>query len=133
MITFKGSGTASNPLTDLVLLLRKLVTFLLRMLSLTWLLTSAEEAKGAFATMVVILPSLFTGGAVHLSHGPFSVVHDYSAQSQVETVVLSWYTDVAHKFQPITSGYRLALYYNLVHITPPSVNRTLSTDPALYQ
>ncbi|KAF8831667.1 hypothetical protein HHX47_DHR1000582 [Lentinula edodes] len=31
---------------------------------------------------------------------------------------MAWYTDVQHEVKPITSGYRLALSYNLVHVTP---------------
>ncbi|TFK65499.1 hypothetical protein BDN72DRAFT_880887 [Pluteus cervinus] len=31
------------------------------------------------------------------------------------TSVLSWYTDVVHGVAPVTSGYRLALSYNLMH------------------
>ncbi|PSS34002.1 hypothetical protein PHLCEN_2v1954 [Hermanssonia centrifuga] len=30
---------------------------------------------------------------------------------------MPWYTDVMHEIKPITSGYRLALSYNLIHST----------------
>ncbi|KAA1473723.1 hypothetical protein DENSPDRAFT_780596, partial [Dentipellis sp. KUC8613] len=76
-----------------------------------------EKANGMFATIVIILPSAFTGGEAHLSHGGLSAVFDIASTSQVMTTVFAWYTDVQHEIKPITSGYRLALSYNLIHTT----------------
>ncbi|KDQ15313.1 hypothetical protein BOTBODRAFT_174154 [Botryobasidium botryosum FD-172 SS1] len=76
-----------------------------------------EKVDGMFATMIVILPSAFTGGAAHLSHADLSATIDYSADSLSSTSVMAWYTDVTHEIKPITSGYRLALSYNLIHTT----------------
>ncbi|PIL31358.1 hypothetical protein GSI_06057 [Ganoderma sinense ZZ0214-1] len=76
-----------------------------------------EKVDGMFATIVVVLPSKFTGGAVHVSHGGFSETYEHSARSQTETTVLAWYTDVEHAVKPITSGYRLALSFNVIHTT----------------
>lgn len=70
-----------------------------------------------FATVIVVLPSQFTGGVASLSHGALSTAYDTSATSLSETSVLAWYTDVTHSITPITSGYRLALAYNLLHTT----------------
>ena len=95
-------------------------------------LLSTEKTDGMFATIVIVLPSRFTGGAAHLSHGDLSVVYDCSAKSQLETTVLSWYTDVMHEIKPITSGYRLALSYNLIHtarsLRPAPVTNTALVD-----
>lgn len=68
-----------------------------------------------FATLVLILPSLFSGASVHLSHAGMSAVMDCNAGSLLKTTALAWYTDVTHEVKPTTSGYRLALAYNLVH------------------
>ncbi|KAF7789412.1 hypothetical protein EIP86_000356 [Pleurotus ostreatoroseus] len=46
-----------------------------------------------------------------------SAVYDCSKTSDIQTSVMAWYTDVMHEVKPITSGYRLALSYNLVHTT----------------
>ncbi|KAB5589566.1 Extracellular metalloprotease [Ceratobasidium theobromae] len=74
-----------------------------------------EKRTGMFATMVVILPSLFEGGAVHLAHGNESKVIDVGGPASVfQTTVIAWYTDIMHEVKPITSGYRLALAYNLI-------------------
>lgn len=70
-----------------------------------------------FATIVVVLPSPFSGGALHLSHGSLSTVYDCSSKSLLETTVLAWYTDVMHEVKPITGGHRLALSFNLIHTT----------------
>ncbi|KAJ7904418.1 hypothetical protein B0H14DRAFT_2662734 [Mycena olivaceomarginata] len=73
-----------------------------------------EKAKGMFATIVVVLPSLFQGGAAHLSHGDLSTTIDSSPQSLTNVSVLAWYTDVVHEIKPITGGYRLAIAFNLI-------------------
>lgn len=70
-----------------------------------------------FATVVVILPSEFTGGAVHVSHGDIRMYYDSSPGSLMNTSVLAWYTDVEHEVKAITSGFRLALSFNLIHTT----------------
>lgn len=81
-----------------------------------------------FATIVVLLPSTYTGGEVRLQHATEEEVFDMSENSTVQTSVLSWYTDVTHSVEPINSGYRLALSYNLIHtsrnIPKPSLPST---------
>lgn len=85
-----------------------------------------------FASIIVVLPSQFSGGAAHLSHSGLSTVYDCSASSLLETTVMSWYTDVTHEIKPITSGYRLALSYNLVHTTQ-SLRPALSANADLVE
>lgn len=70
-----------------------------------------------FATIVIVLPSEFTGGEAHLTHSGLTTKIDCSPDSLLSTTALSWYTDVTHEIKPITSGYRLALSYNLIHTT----------------
>ncbi|TFY70329.1 hypothetical protein EVG20_g2676 [Dentipellis fragilis] len=77
----------------------------------------AEEANGMFASIVVILPSVFTGGVTHLTHGGLSAIHDIAPTSLLNTTVIAWYTNVQYEIKPITSGYHLALSYNLMHTT----------------
>ncbi|KAJ6515990.1 hypothetical protein C8R45DRAFT_226413 [Mycena sanguinolenta] len=76
-----------------------------------------EKRAGMFATIVVVLPSPFQGGAAHLSHGELSTSIDSSSQSLSNVSVLAWYTDVMHEIKPITSGYRLAISFNLIQTT----------------
>lgn len=67
-----------------------------------------------FATVVIVLPSQYSGGQVHLSHASQKKVIDLSANSMLQTAILAWYIDVHHEVKPVTSGWRLALSYNLV-------------------
>lgn len=97
---------------------------------------STEKAKGMFATIIIVLPSKFTGGAAHLSHGALSSVYDCSATSHFQTTAMAWYTDVTHEIKPITSGYRLALSYNLIHTTHtlrPALSSNDTTVAELYR
>lgn len=71
-----------------------------------------------FATVIVILPSAYEGGHLIVSHASVTKTIDFSSDSAISTAVLGWYTDVKHEVKPITSGYRLALSYNLIHTTP---------------
>ena len=71
-----------------------------------------------FATLVVVLPSEFTGGEIHVSHGGENKVFDNGKDSAFETTILAWYTDVTHEVKEITSGYRLALSYCLINGSP---------------
>ncbi|RDX50003.1 hypothetical protein OH76DRAFT_1403264 [Lentinus brumalis] len=74
-----------------------------------------EEVNGKFATIVVVLPSRFTGGAVRVAHGKLSEVYDNSADSLATTSVLAWYAGAKHEVRRIASGYRLALSFSVIH------------------
>ncbi|KAM6489093.1 hypothetical protein JOM56_015505 [Amanita muscaria] len=72
-----------------------------------------HKEDGMFATMIIVLPSQYTGGEIVVSHDSTSEVIDVSA-SCTSISVLPWYTDVMHEVKPIRSGYRLVLSYNLM-------------------
>src|SRR5258708_15257033 len=74
-----------------------------------------------FATVVIVLPSAYSGGQVIVSHASTTKTIDFSPNSLLSTAVLAWYTDVKHEVKPVTSGYRLALTYNLIHVASPGV------------
>ncbi|KAK0234085.1 hypothetical protein IW262DRAFT_1477480 [Armillaria fumosa] len=78
------------------------------------------RTPGMFATIVIILPSRYEGVEVEVSHAGASLplMFDFASQSQSSTTVLAWYTDVHHEIKRVTSGYRLALTYNVIR--PPS-------------
>ncbi|KDQ57908.1 hypothetical protein JAAARDRAFT_685458 [Jaapia argillacea MUCL 33604] len=84
-----------------------------------------ETVDGVFATIVIILPSQYTGGQFHVSHAGSSKVFDFATKSAFLASLLTWYTDVTYEAMPITSGYQLALPYNLIHASsglPPSLS-----------
>ncbi|TFK65134.1 hypothetical protein BDN72DRAFT_801494 [Pluteus cervinus] len=72
------------------------------------------KADGMFATVVVLLPSFYSGGEVQVSHAGKSKVLGFPPESMLHTNVLAWYTDVVHSVAPVQTGYRLALSYNLI-------------------
>lgn len=78
---------------------------------------STEKSPGMFATIIIVLPSFYTGGQVHVSHSTSSRIYDLAPSSAFTTSMLTWYTDVMHEVKPITSGYRIALSYNLIHMS----------------
>lgn len=78
-----------------------------------------------FATAIIVLPSLYTGGEVHVSHGASRKVFDLASTTHFNASILAWYTDVMHEVKPVTSGYRLALSYNLIHTSPGIPRPTL--------
>ncbi|KAJ7068789.1 hypothetical protein C8F01DRAFT_1247277 [Mycena amicta] len=90
-----------------------------------------EKANGMFASIIVVLPSHFTGGDAHTSHSNTKSVYNSSNNSMTSTTVLAWYTDVTHEIKPITSGYRFALTYNLVHTTTAIRPALSSADGAI--
>jgi hypothetical protein len=80
-----------------------------------------------FATIVIILPSKFTGGSLKLVHARESTIVDAAPHSLFTTHVAAWYTDVYHSVSSVQSGYRLALSYNLIHTNAPSLKPTLAS------
>ena len=76
---------------------------------------STEKTEGMFASLIIVLPSKFQGGEVHVAHGDSKDIFDISASSEFSVSALAWYTDVIHEVKPVTSGYRLAISYNLVN------------------
>jgi len=87
-----------------------------------------------FASLIIVLPSKFEGGEVHVSHGNNKDVFNISPSSEFTTSALAWYTDVTHEVKPVTSGYRLAISYNLVTspgLPPPHLPDTNSAVSAV--
>ncbi|KAJ6457231.1 hypothetical protein C8R45DRAFT_844321 [Mycena sanguinolenta] len=86
---------------------------------------NTEKEPGMFATVIIILPSEYTGGQVRVSHGTKKATFDTAGSSATSFTLLTWYMDVKHEIKPITSGFRLALSYKLIHTErntlPPSI------------
>jgi hypothetical protein len=70
-------------------------------------------------------------GSTHLSHGALSATYDTSSTSLSTTHALAWYAGVKHEVKPITSGYRLALSYNVFHTLPSPRPALPTTNPTL--
>jgi hypothetical protein len=81
-----------------------------------------------FASLIIIPPTTYTGGEVHVKHGSQTAILDVSKDSHINTSMLAWYTDVVHEVKPVSSGYRLALSYNLVHTSEGLIPRLPGTE-----
>jgi hypothetical protein len=73
----------------------------------------SEKAEGMLATLMVLLPSEFTGGEFVIDqHGDRRVL-DFSNESTKNIVFTAFYSDCYHEVKEVKSGYRAALTYNL--------------------
>lgn len=77
-----------------------------------------EKAPGMFATLVLVLPSLHTGGELLIRHRDREVCLDLACEDASEVAFAAFYADCWHEVRPISSGYRLVLIYNLIRQGP---------------
>lgn len=78
-----------------------------------------EKEKGMFASLIINLPSEFTGGELEIEWNGESKWIDFSSHI-FDFGFAAFYTDCDHEVHPIKSGYRLSLVYNLVKINDES-------------
>ncbi|MFA7668943.1 MAG: 2OG-Fe(II) oxygenase [Burkholderiaceae bacterium] len=71
----------------------------------------SEKADGMLGTMVITLPSSFTGGEFQVSHQGETLTTRGSAD---RLDILAFYADCHHEVRPVKQGYRVAMTYNLV-------------------
>jgi hypothetical protein len=96
-----------------------------------------EKAPGMFATLVVVLPSVSTGGELVIRHKGREVRLDLHCGEPSEAAFAAFYADCVHEVLPVTSGCRLALIYNLLRkgkgpkLEPPSYEREQARALAL--
>jgi predicted 2-oxoglutarate/Fe(II)-dependent dioxygenase YbiX len=85
-----------------------------------------EKYDGMIATLVVLLPSKFSGGSLKIDlHGDkraFAVDND----TRTNLTFIAFYADCHHEVTKVTAGYRVALTYNLVL---KGVSKPLSNSP----
>lgn len=83
-----------------------------------------------FATLVMTLPSVFTGGRLVVRHnGEEETFAGYAERSEVPTAPYwaAYYSDCEHEVTPVTRGQRVVLVYNL---SRPPADRGSDGDPA---
>jgi predicted 2-oxoglutarate/Fe(II)-dependent dioxygenase YbiX len=73
-----------------------------------------EKAAGMFATLVVVLPSIFIGGELVVRHQDREARFDLQGSDPSEAAFAAFYADCLHEVSPVTSGRRLTLIYNLL-------------------
>ena len=96
-----------------------------------------EKSPGMFATLVIVLPSVCSGGELVVRHGGREAKLDMRAADPSEIAFAAFYADCVHEVLPVTSGCRLALVYNLTRrgkrgaLAPPSHEREQAAAAAL--
>lgn len=73
----------------------------------------SEKLDRMVATLVIALPSAHEGGELAVRHEGREMVVDFSRKSPFQTQFAAFYADCEHEILPVTSGFRLALVYNL--------------------
>lgn len=71
----------------------------------------SEKADGMIGTLVVTLPSAFTGGELVIEQQGTKVTDRGSPE---ELSFVAFYGDCEHEVLPVTDGFRVTLTYNLV-------------------
>jgi predicted 2-oxoglutarate/Fe(II)-dependent dioxygenase YbiX len=96
-----------------------------------------EKSPGMFATLVIVLPSVCSGGELIVRHGGREAKLDMHGADAAEIAFAAFYADCVHEVLPVTSGCRLALVYNLVRrgkrgtLAPPNHEREQAAAAAL--
>lgn len=73
-----------------------------------------EKTAGMFATLVIVLPSVFRGGELRIRHREEEVTLDLYRKDPSEIAFAAFYADCRHEVLPVSEGCRLTLIYNLV-------------------
>ncbi len=77
-----------------------------------------EKADGMFATLIVVLPSNYTGGELLVRHQGREVRFDLRSPDPSQAAFAAFYADCLHEVLSVTSGCRLALIYILSRREP---------------
>ena len=73
-----------------------------------------EKSAGMFATLVMVLPSNYSGGELIVRHRGEEARLNLNVTDPSEIAYAAFYADCRHEVLPVTSGCRLTLIYNLL-------------------
>jgi hypothetical protein len=93
-----------------------------------------EKEVGMFGTLIVQLPSAYTGGDITVKHGDQTKTISLCQDSDSTYHAAAFFADCEHQLHPVTSGVRLCLVFNLVALpNKEAPNNALSakTEAAL--
>ncbi|MGC9155752.1 MAG: 2OG-Fe(II) oxygenase [Ferrimicrobium sp.] len=74
----------------------------------------SEKDDAMVGSLVVGLPSAFTGGALEVHQGAETTTYRGSKKS---LSFVSFFSDCQHEVKPVTSGYRVVLTYDLIAVS----------------
>jgi predicted 2-oxoglutarate/Fe(II)-dependent dioxygenase YbiX len=98
-----------------------------------------EKVPGMFATLVLVLPSMSTGGELVVRHKGREVRLDLRCEDPSEVAFAAFYADCVHEVLPVTQGCRLTLVYSVLRKgkgpvpRPPSYEGEQAEAAALLQ
>ncbi|PNP85665.1 hypothetical protein FNYG_00721 [Fusarium nygamai] len=75
--------------------------------------SDSEKEQDIIGTLVICLPSQHEGGDVCLSFESQKHRLSTAKNSEFDLTAMSWYSNVTHEVERLTSGYRLVLTYKL--------------------
>ncbi|KAL5510490.1 hypothetical protein EMCRGX_G006044 [Ephydatia muelleri] len=93
------------------------------------------KSKEMFGSLVVCLPTQFTGGSLVTHHHGNKVDFDWSSTLDLPSRKIKWasfFSNVEHEILPMTSGYRVTLTYNLYGMQTDAVAPLIS-NPEIAQ
>ncbi|KAJ6565703.1 hypothetical protein B0H10DRAFT_1842245, partial [Mycena sp. CBHHK59/15] len=93
--------------------------------ALSWPNKATARRDTMISYLVVILPTTHTGSAFTLEHGGTAFTFDSTAQLASASLspalaYIASYTNVEHTLEPVRTGYRVTLTYN-IFLSPPGV------------
>ncbi len=74
----------------------------------------SEKTDDMVGSLVVVLPSHYSGGSVVIEHGGERKLFQRSTTAGRQLSLIAFYADCRHEVKPVESGYRIALTYHLI-------------------
>ena len=71
------------------------------------------RSERMFGSLVVCLPTHFTGGELMVRHNKQEIKYDWSSDTSSTLHWAAFFSDVEHEVLPVNEGYRVTLTYNL--------------------
>lgn len=81
-----------------------------------------ERGQGMFGSLLIQLPAQHEGGHLCVEHAGLELKFEHDKDSADKAYYAAFYADCDHELQPVTSGLRLVLAFNLVHDAPAGAN-----------
>lgn len=74
-----------------------------------------EKIDRMFATLVVMMPSIYEGGQLVVRHKNEMKTFDFSTENVTSVHYAAFYCDCEHELKPVTLGFRMCLVYNVAY------------------
>ncbi len=75
-----------------------------------------EKVDGMIGTLVLTVPGSATGGELVIRHAGREAVIDTCSEDPGDVCFAAFYADCLHRTEPVRTGHRVALVYNLVAV-----------------